>query len=396
MNTVHTSLTRTLLGLALIAALILAGCTTTASAQPTATTASPAASSTNPLVIVEGRVTPRDSAQLFFAAGGIVAEIAVAEGEQVKKGQVLARLSEREPLEAALAAAQLELTAAQQALDDLKEKADLAYQQALAELAAARLADTQARQKLADLDTDSYQDKIDDARQEVTDAKQKLDDAQEEFDKYKDLDPDNTNRKRAEDDLEKAQRDYDQAVRDLELLLNALEQARVQVSLSQSRLEDLQRRVEELKNGPDPDALALAEARLTNAQKQALAAQSNLDRLELKAPFDGTVVKIDIAEGERAVPNQPVILLADFSAWYVDTTDLTEKEVVQIALGQAAVIIPDALPEVEMSGQVASISDTFALVAGDVTYTVRILLPNPDPRLRWGMTVEVRFGAGAE
>lgn len=393
MKKITVSLTQRLFGLALIAALILAGCNATNGTPAAPTAASPAVSRSDNTVIVEGRVTPRDSAQLFFAAGGIVAEITVAEGEQVKKGQVLARLSEREPLEAALAAAQLELTAAQQSLDDLKEKADLAYQQALAELAAARLADTQARQKLADLDTDSYQDKIDDARQEVTDAKEKLDDAQDEFDKYKDLDPDNTNRKRAEDDLKDAQRDYDQAVRDLELLLNALEQAKVQVSLSQSRLEDLQRRVEELKDGPDPDALALAEARLTNAQKQVLAAQSNLDKLELKAPFDGTVVKIDIAEGERAVPNQPVMLLADFSAWYVDTTDLTEKEVVQIALGQAAKIIPDALPEVEMSGEVASISDAFALIAGDVTYTVRLLLPDPDPRLRWGMTVEVRFAA---
>lgn len=393
MKKITVSLTQRLFGLALIAALILAGCNATNGTPAAPTAASPAVSRSDNTVIVEGRVTPRDSAQLFFAAGGIVAEITVAEGEQVKKGQVLARLSEREPLEAALAAAQLELTAAQQSLDDLKEKADLAYQQALAELAAARLADTQARQKLADLDTDSYQDKIDDARQEVTDAKEKLDDAQDEFDKYKDLDPDNTNRKRAEDDLKDAQRDYDQAVRDLELLLNALEQAKVQVSLSQSRLEDLQRHVEELKDGPDPDALALAEARLTNAQKQVLAAQSNLDKLELKAPFDGTVVKIDIAEGERAVPNQPVMLLADFSAWYVDTTDLTEKEVVQIALGQAAKIIPDALPEVEMSGEVASISDAFALIAGDVTYTVRLLLPDPDPRLRWGMTVEVRFTA---
>lgn len=390
------SLTKRLFGLALIAALLLTGCNAAASTPAATQAASPAASKAPAAVIVEGRVTPRDSAQLFFAIGGIVAEIPVAEGEQVKKGQVLARLSEREPLEAALAAAQLELTAAQQALDDLKENADLAYQQALAELAAARLADTQARQKLADLDTDSYQDKIDDAREKVNDAKEDLDDAQENFDKYKDLDPDNANRKRAEDDLEEAQRDYDQAVRNLEVLLNALEQARAQVSLAQSRLADLQRRVEELKDGPDPDALALAEARLNNAQKQVLAAQANLDKLELKAPFDGTVVKIDIATGERAVPNQPVILLADFSSWYVDTTDLTEKEIVQIALGQTVKIIPDALPEVEITGQVASISDAFALIAGDVTYTVRILLKDPDPRLRWGMTVEVRFSESSK
>ena len=28
---------------------------------------------------------------------------------------------------------------------------------------------------------------------------------------------------------------------------------------------------------------------------------------------------------------------------------------------------------------------------GDITYTVRIRINEPDPRLRWGMTVEVTF-----
>ena len=59
--------------------------------------------------------------------------------------------------------------------------------------------------------------------------------------------------------------------------------------------------------------------------------------------------------------------------------------------GQSASIVPDALPELTMTGQVESIADTYAEKSGDITYLVRILLKDPDPRLRWGMTVEARM-----
>jgi hypothetical protein len=54
-------------------------------------------------------------------------------------------------------------------------------------------------------------------------------------------------------------------------------------------------------------------------------------------------------------------------------------------------VTPDALPHLEITGTVDSISDTFELKRGDVTYTVRIALADFDPRLRWGMTVAVTF-----
>ena len=197
------------------------------------------------LVIVEGNITPREDAGLFFTYGGIVAEVLVEEGQQVSKGDLLMRLGDRESLQASLAAANLELTTAQQEYDDLIDKAGLAYGQSLGDLAGAEQALTQAKQELADLDTDDYQDDIDDAKNDITEAKEDLDDAQEEYEKYKDLDRDNSKRKNAEDDLEEAQDDYDQAVRDLDMLLNDLAQARAMVTLSQARVDDLRQEVED-------------------------------------------------------------------------------------------------------------------------------------------------------
>ena len=103
------------------------------------------------------------------------------------------------------------------------------------------------------------------------------------------------------------------------------------------------------------------------------------------------MVKVGLKEGEQTQPGVPAIVLADFSKWYVETQDLNEMEIPGVSVGQTATIIPDALPDLELSGTVESISQIYEEKFGDVTYTARILLKDGDPRLRWGMTVSVNF-----
>ena len=56
-----------------------------------------------------------------------------------------------------------------------------------------------------------------------------------------------------------------------------------------------------------------------------------------------------------------------------------------------ATLVPDALPEVTLTGSVNTIDDFFVEKRGDVTYTANILVDGIDPRVRWGMTVVVTF-----
>jgi hypothetical protein len=64
---------------------------------------------------------------------------------------------------------------------------------------------------------------------------------------------------------------------------------------------------------------------------------------------------------------------------------------VDVAVGQKVSILADALPDVEMSGVVEEISQSYKSQGGDILYTVRIKVDDVDPRMRWGMTVEVTF-----
>ena len=158
-----------------------------------------------------------------------------------------------------------------------------------------------------------------------------------------------------------------------------------------SKLDKTQKDYEVTLSGPDPDKLTLAEARVASALAAVEAKKIQVDNQSLVAPFSGTIVDVNVTENESLEPSKWAILLADFNNLYVETTDLTELEVVSISVGQKVTLIPDALPDVELTGEVVEISDKFQTKSGDVLYDVRILLKTPNSRLRWGMTVEIEF-----
>ena len=92
----------------LLGSLFLAACGS-AAAQGIDPTDIPAV--TDFAVVAEGRLVPKESVQLSFVTSGQVSEILVQEGDQVAAGDVIARLGNREALEAGLAGAELDLLA---------------------------------------------------------------------------------------------------------------------------------------------------------------------------------------------------------------------------------------------------------------------------------------------
>jgi hypothetical protein len=85
------------------------------------------------------------------------------------------------------------------------------------------------------------------------------------------------------------------------------------------------------------------------------------------------------------------VTVADFSQWLVQTTDLTEIDVVNLQEGQPVTVSLDAIPEAQLTGEILSIGQTFAENQGDIVYEVTILLTDTHPAMRWGMTAAVTF-----
>jgi multidrug efflux pump subunit AcrA (membrane-fusion protein) len=371
----------------LFTAAILAGC---AAATPTPTS-EPETSAPAPSVIAEGRLLPARSDSLTFPSPGRITEILVEEGAMVAEGQVLVRLGDRQQAEAAVAAAELELTAARQALEALERTADLSHAGAWQSLLDVQKRRAEAEREWERLDLDAIDRDIENAQATLEDRREDLKDAQVEFDKYRNLDKDNTSRTNAEDRLEQAREDLNEAGRRLDEVRARRDQPRADLDAALAAEAEARRAFEESRNGPDPDQAELARTRLANAEAQHAFALEVLDRFDLKAPFAGTVVDLPVEVKQAVGPQTVVVVLADLSRWTVDTTDLTELEIVRINLGDTVTLVADALPDDPVNGTVTEVGGAPKLQGGDVIYTVRLTPAEFDARWRWGMTFEVTF-----
>lgn len=364
-----------------------------ASPTPTpATEAETAALTTK--VSATAQVVPVRWSTLSLQASGVAEEVLVTEGQGVAEGQLLVRLSGGENARAALAAAELELLSAQQALDDLYENHDQMLAAAEQRLANAK----KALDKAKDQQTwKQYQpgdkDSVDIAWGDVVEAKQAVEDAEELFSFYADRPEDDPDRARALKYLASMRKRLETAERNYNYLVSLPDEiekgiADANLKAAQAEVDAAQREVDKLKDGPDPDQLSLAKARLANAEEQVKAAKKALENLELKAPFDGTVSRLYIRENEWVTPGVPVLVLADLTEMQVETTDLSEIDVAQVREGDPVEITFDALPDVVAQGKVIRIAPKAAETSG-VNYTVTIQFLEMPSGLRWGMTAFV-------
>jgi multidrug resistance efflux pump len=182
------------------------------------------------------------------------------------------------------------------------------------------------------------------------------------------------------EELDNAQSEYNAAMRWVELEADLV--------TARAGLEDAQLAYEKFVDGPDPDQVDIAQARLDNAQVQLAVAQAALDQLDLRAPFDGAVVSVEISANEAVLPGQVVVVLGDLDHLQVETSDLSERNVSAVAVGQPAAIYIEAL-DLEIPGTVASIAPQADTIGGDVVYAVVVELDEQPQGLRWGMSADV-------
>ena len=345
--------------------------------------------------IASGVVVPVQQSQLVFALGGKVKTVHVAIGSQVEEGQALVSLVGSEKLTADVESANLELLAAQQALDALYKDMDVKQAQALKTIADNRDAVRDAERNLLNLHTQSQGFDIDAAFANMILARDKLEQAQKDYEPYENKPEDNVTRAGLLSRLAQAQKEYEALVRRYNNLLGTaneidLSQAEADLAIAQADLAKSQRDYEILQKGPDPEAVELAKARLSTAQAGVAAAKSALVELELHAPFSGTISELRIHNSEWVTAGQPVLSLSDLQTLRVETTDLSERDIPRIKIGQSVTVIIKALNQ-DVTGRVSDISPLADTLGGDVVYKTTIDLDTHPPGLRPGMSVEVQF-----
>jgi HlyD family secretion protein len=390
---------------------------------------------------------------------GRVKEVLVAEGDQVQAGQVLLQLDEEllqaqitqaetqlalakanyaliaagtpvEQKEIAIKAAELEQLAAQQALDDLDKTAPLVEANLAQQIAELEKALDQATKRVDSLNTASAQADIDAARAQMILAKDQLDKANEAYSPYEKKPENNLVRASLLARLAEAQKRYDQTVQkfnnlsghasDLDLSL-----AEANKTLVKAQLRDVERRHELAADGPDADAVALAEARLAAANasitaakanptsEQLAVAQAHIDAAEaalnllkvqavkyrLLAPIDGKVLSRSVQPGEVIVPAAPLLTLANLDELTI-TIFLPENRYGEVKIGDQAVVTIDSFPGEKFKARVVQIADQAEFTPRNVqtaegrtttVYAVKLVVDPAGGKLKPGMPADIRF-----
>lgn len=119
-------------------------------------------------------------------------------------------------------------------------------------------------------------------------------------------------------------------------------------------------------------------------------AAASLAQNTLLAPFDGTVVDVQVIPGESVQSGQTVLVLADLQHLQIETTDLSERDITRVEIGQTVNAYIQAL-DVTVTGKVIRISPIAETVGGDIVFPVTIELDEQPNGLLWGMTAEVEI-----
>jgi len=154
---------------------------------------------------------------------------------------------------------------------------------------------------------------------------------------------------------------------------------------------------------PSPDTtLALMRSQLLDAARERLhllglsdsdlkeMATSSLpsQQIVLRSPFSGYVLEKNVTAGQYVGPDQNLLTIADLSTIWV-IGDIYEQDLADIKVGQKAVLHLPSFPGEEFDGTIDFI---YPMMSEQTrTLKIRLIIRNPQLRLRPGMYAEVQL-----
>ena len=338
-----------------------------------------------------GFIETSNEAKLSFGTGGKIKEITIDEGDEAKKGQVLARL-DTSPLELALTQTQVALAQAQltqksteyelKLIKDKKDPLDLAVFNAQINLKTAQYNLDKAQETYTWPDLETAQSDVDEAKNRIEYYELKLSEA--------------TNANEMET-FTNALIFAQQQLAAAEAKLDAIHQAvdteevaikRLQVTAAEMTLSQAQKTVSDISN-----EIAIKELQLNYTKEAVALAQKSVDEVKrqlseatITSPFDGAIAKVFVEEGDTISPVNTIVHIVDPTAMELGI-QLDEIDVPQVKPGQETVITLDALPGKKFTGKVSNIFPLPNVVGGVVLYDIKITLDVPrDAGVRVGMS----------
>jgi len=354
-------------------------------ANPTAVATGGATSGS---VTASGTVVPDQEAQLAFLVGGTVKSVNVAIGDEVKAGQVLVQLDDTTQ--------QIQLDQATQTLDNLTSPAALAVAQQTVAQDQQDLYNAQISLNNLVYEHNNVE-AIQNAQANLVLAQDELNQAQKAYDGVHGDPSNNVDKANAYKRLYAAIVAHDNSLAVYNAWVGKSNQWQIDlktatVALDTAKLAEDQALLAALKNGTTPDTTGTGTGTtaLLQAKFNLQTAQNNENATRLIAPFAGGISAVNASAGSYVSPGAVMIVISNTSQLHVETTDLSERDVPKVAIGQSVTVTVKALNQ-DISGHVTAISPLADTLGGDQVYKVTIDLDKPPAGLLAGMSVVVEI-----
>ena len=141
--------------------------------------------------------------------------------------------------------------------------------------------------------------------------------------------------------------------------------------------KDKQEMLDEMKMGGKTESINLKEAQLKNTQALLRNSQNILSGAILKAPFDGIITDIKFEEGDTITTNNVIINIANPNNVEF-TGDVDEVDVLYLKQNLKAIIITDALKDIELDGELFNVASASTVSQGVRSFQVKISVIVPE------------------
>jgi len=361
-------------------------------------------------VLAEGVVEPDRWVDLRFLSGGTIIEVLVEEGDYVEDGQPLVRVDPTDALlavrqaEAALSAAKARLALARAGARP-EQIAVIEAQLAVAEATVAQAAGRRDEQAATSTEADviAAQAEVLRANADYREAAEAHEDTLKCFEiglydgSEREICPalgpyEETARHAMDAAYAALQATQSQLDTVEEVAQAELGEAEAVLFAAIHQRDALKAELEWALSGSRSEEIAVAEAQVSKAEAALAQAQAMVEDTLIEAAFDGTVVEVTVNPGDQVLAGDVGVTVATLDRLQVVTTDLTEYDVVDVGVGQPAIVWLDADPGNVLNGHVTRIERQNTDRWGDVIYAVSIELDDAVPSSwRWGMTAQVEI-----
>ena len=164
--------------------------------------------------------------------------------------------------------------------------------------------------------------------------------------------------------------------------LQAFQDAESKFNQAKAAVKSAQAQFELIKQGPRQEDIQLGESALELAEIAVKQAEDRLNDHYIKAAFDGVVTKRLVDPGDIADFNMPLFELMDIDKVYLDLP-VSELNISTVKVGNQISFLADSWPGRSFTGIVDEINPKADM--SDRTFTVRVLINNPDHELLPGM-----------